>query len=202
MAIASQPPIAKATGKLFGAGDTGTAPPGSAASDAGEKGLPPIVALGIVGAVLGASALIGRRNAPDASHPGVRRWYRRLDKPGYTPPDAVFGAVWPVLETGLAVGGYRLLRQPATPRRNAAVGLWLANSAMIGGWTELFFRRKRLDASVAASGAMIASGAALVVTAAKVDRPAAVLAVPFVAWLGFATLLAERIRRDNPQAGA
>ncbi|WP_254602656.1 tryptophan-rich sensory protein, partial [Sphingomonas bacterium] len=54
--------------------------------------------------VLGASALLGRRNAPDPSHPAIRRWYARLHKPGFTPPDAAFGAVWPVLETGLAAG--------------------------------------------------------------------------------------------------
>ena len=78
-------------------------------------GLTRLAALAAVGAVLGASAIVGRRNAPDRAHPGIRRWYRRLDKPGYTPPGAAFGAVWPVLETGLAVGGYRLLRR--TPRR-------------------------------------------------------------------------------------
>ncbi len=158
-------------------------------------------ALAAVGVVLGASAMVGRRNAPDPSHPGIRRWYRRLDKPGYTPPDAAFGAVWPVLETGLAIGGYRLMRRPAGNARNAALGLWLANTAMVGGWTQLFFRERRLGASAVASGAMIASGAAYTVAAARVDRPAAALAVPFVGWLGFATLLAERIWRDNPSGG-
>ncbi|WP_156457998.1 hypothetical protein [Sphingomonas sp. Leaf412] len=38
-------------------------------------------------------------------------------------------------------------------------------------------------------------------TAAKVDRPAAVAAAPFAAWLCFAALLAERIRRDSPGEG-
>jgi len=162
------------------------------------------VAVAIVGAVLGASAWLGRRNAPDPSHPGIRRWYKRLDKPSFTPPDAAFGAVWPVLEAGLGVGGYRLLRQPASSRRNLAIGLWLANTAMIGGWTELFFRRKALGSSAAASAAMIASGTAYGLAAVKVDRPAAAAAVPFVAWLGFATLLAERIwarnATDEPRA--
>ena len=150
-----------------------------------------------VAAVLGASALLGRRNAPDASHPEVRRWYKRLDKPAYTPPDAAFGAVWPVLETGLAAGGYRLLRRPRGPARDLAVGLWLVNTAMVGGWTEIFFRRRALGASAAAAGAMVATGGAYALSAGRVDRPAAALAAPFVAWLGFATLLAERIRERN-----
>jgi benzodiazapine receptor len=130
-------------------------------------------ALATIAAVLGTSAVLGRRNAPDPSHPGIRRWYKRLDKPSYTPPDAAFGAVWPILETGLAVGGYRLLRQPAEAPRNLAVGLWLLNTAMVGGWTELFFRKKKLGTSAVASAAMIVSGTGYVAAAAKVDRTAA-----------------------------
>jgi tryptophan-rich sensory protein len=154
-------------------------------------------ALLIVAGVLGVSAIVGRRNAPDPSHPGIRRWYKRLDKPAYTPPDAAFGAVWPVLETGLAIGGYRLLRRPATGSRSLAVGLWLLNTGMIGGWTQLFFRKRALGSSAVASGAMIATGTSYVAAAARVDRIAAMTGVPFVAWLGFATLLAERIWARN-----
>lgn len=164
------------------------------------NGRSPLAAGAIAAAVLGASALLGRRNAPDPSHPAIRRWYKRLGKPAYTPPDAVFGAIWPVIETGLAIGGYRLLRRPSGARRNAALGLWLANAGMIGGWTELFFRKRRLGASTAASAAMVGTGTALALTAAKVDRPAAATAIPFVAWLAFATLLAERIREQNAPA--
>ena len=160
-------------------------------------GLTPLVAGGVVAAVLGLSALVGRRNAPEPAHPGVNRWYHALRKPGFTPPDAVFGAAWPILETGMAVGGYRLLRQPSGSARNGAVALWLINSAMIGGWTELFFRQRRLGPSAAASGAMVVGGAAYVTVAAKIDRTAAATALPLVAWLGFATLLAEEVWRRN-----
>lgn len=160
-------------------------------------GLSRPAALLLVAGVLSVSAIIGRRNAPDPSHPSTRRWYKRLDKPAYTPPDAVFGVVWPILEAGLAVGGYRLLRQPPRTSRNVAVGLWLLNTGMVGGWTQLFFRKKELGPSAIAAGAMIATGAAYVGAAAKVDRTAAATGVPFVGWLGFAALLAERIWAKN-----
>lgn len=156
-----------------------------------------LAAAGIAGGVLAASALVGRRNAPDPSHPRTRAWYKRLRKPGFTPPDPVFAAVWPVLEAGLAAGGYRLLRANPSPDRTRALALWFASSAGVGGWTELFFRRHALGASTGAAAAMVATGAAYGVSAARVDRVAAATAVPFVAWLGFATLLAERVRERN-----
>jgi len=158
-----------------------------------------LVAGAIVVGVLGASAVLGRRNAPEPGNPSVERWYHRLRKPAFTPPDPVFGAVWPALETAMAAGGYRLLRHPSTPERNAALALWLGTSAMIGGWTELFFRRHALGASTAAAGGMAAAATAYVATAARVDRPAALAGVPLTAWLAFATVLAEGVRRRNRQ---
>lgn len=170
-------------------------------AEATRGGLSPLAAGAIVAGVLLSSALVGRRNAPEPSHPRIDRWYHRLDRPGFTPPDPVFGAVWPVVETALGYGGYRLLRAPAGPARNAGVALWLANSAMIGGWTELFFRQRKLGPSAAAAGAMLAGGVAYVATAAKVDKGAALAGLPFAGWLCFATLLAEEVWRRNPPGG-
>lgn len=162
-----------------------------------RAGLSPLLAGGIVVAVLGLSALIGRRNAPDAAHPEIKRWYRHLDKPGFTPPDAVFGAVWPVLEASMAFGGYRLLRHEASPRRNASIGLWLVTTAMIGGWTEIFFKERALAGSAIASGAMFATTSAYVATTHKVDKVAQASAIPLVGWLAFATVLATRVWQRN-----
>ena len=139
-------------------------------------GLSRFAALFTVALVVGAGGVVAMRNSPDPLHPRIRRWYKRLDKPGFTPPDPVFGAVWPVLESGLVFGGYRLLRQSSSVPRNAAMGLWLVTTAMVGGWTRLFFGEKRLAASAIASGTMLATGAAYVGVAARVDLPAAVAA--------------------------
>lgn len=163
-----------------------------------NQGLSPLAAGAIVAATLGASAVLGTRHRPDpASDPETFRWYRGLDKPGFTPPDPVFGMVWPVLETGLAWGGYRLFRQPSGPARNQAVALWLGNVAMIGGWSELFFGGRRLGLAAASAGGMLVSGAAFTAAAARADGKAAATGVPFVAWLAFATLLATEVWRRN-----
>lgn len=170
----------------------------SAPDRTAASGLSPLLAGGIVLGVLGLSAALGRRNAPGPSHPTIQRWYKRLDKLDFTPPDAVFGAVWPVLETGLAVGGYRVMREPVSPRRNLSIALWLLNTAMIGGWTQVFFRERALRGSAVASATMLATATAYAETAGKVDRVAQATAIPFVSWLGFATLLAEQIWQRNP----
>lgn len=177
--------------------------PGSpeAISPGGGRGLSRAGAAAVVAASVAATALLGRRNSPEPAHPAIDRWYHRLRKPPFTPPDPVFGAVWPAVEMALAYGGYRLLRKPPGAARDASLGLWLFNTGMIAGWTELFFRRRLLGASAAAAAAMLAGGAGYVAAAAEVDKKAAAAGVPFVAWVGFATLLAEEVWRRNPPRG-
>lgn len=168
------------------------------ASDTRSGGLRPWAAIGAVAGAIGLSAWLGTRHRPDpAGDPDTFRWYRGLDKPGFTPPDPVFGAVWPLLQTGLAWGGYRLFRQPSEPKRDLAAGLWLFNIAMIGGWSELFFGGRKLGPAAGAAAGMLASGTAYTLAAARVDRQAAATGVPFVAWLAFATVLAEEVWRRN-----
>jgi benzodiazapine receptor len=164
----------------------------------GAGAFSPLAALAIAGGAVALSAFVGRRYSPDRSHPGIDRWYHDLDKPGFTPPDPVFGAVWPVLEALLAAGGYRLLRAPNTPERNVALALWLVNVAMIGGWTKVFFGERSLTGGAVGAAAMIGTGAAYVERASRVDGLAAAAGVPFTAWVAFATVLSEEIRQRNP----
>jgi hypothetical protein len=63
----------------------------------------------------------------------------------------------------------------------------------IEAWSKIFFGRRRLGASAVAAGAMVPLGAAYVATSARVDKPAAVQAAPYVGWLVFASVLSTTI---------
>ena len=88
-----------------------------------DRGLSPLAAGAIAaGTVIGA-VLLGGRTSPTPDHPRIRRWYRNLDKPGFTPPPPAYAIAWTGIQAGLAYGGYRLLRRPASPRRALALAL-------------------------------------------------------------------------------
>ena len=169
----------------------------TANADQPRGSLSPAAALAIVAGGMALTAWSGQRFSPSPQHPRTRRWYRMLDKPDITPPGPVFGAGWALIETALAYGGYRLLRRPSSPARNAAVALWAANDLLIAGWSALFFGRKRLGESALAAAGMIAVAGGYSAVAAKTDRVAAATALPLIGWLGFATLLAEEVWRRN-----
>lgn len=162
--------------------------------------LSPLAAGTIAVATVVGAVLVGDRSSPTPNHPRIRRWYRGLEKPGFNPPPPVYVAAWTGIQAGLAYGGYRLLRRPPSPRRTLALALWGTNQAAIAGWSEVFFGHRAPGAATLAAGAMMATSAGYVAAAKGEDDVAAATGVPLVAWVAFATLLAEEIWRRNDRA--
>lgn len=127
----------------------------------------------------------------------VNDWYQGLEKPGFTPPDALFAPVWTALYALMAVAAWRVWRSSGF--RDARWPL-LAFAVQLGlnlGWSILFFGMNLIGAALVE---MIALLAAIVVTAmlfARRDRWAGVMLVPYVVWVGYALVLNASIWRLN-----
>lgn len=169
------------------------------ASEAQSKGVAPLWAASLVLGAVTAALLVGKRASPSPDHPRTRRWYRRLEKPGFTPPSVVYPIAWTGIQASLAYGGYRLLRADPSPERTTALALWTANQVGIGGWSAVFFGQRAPGWGTVASAALGASATAYVAAASRTDPVAARLGAPLVVWVAFATLLSEEIWRRNPQ---
>ena len=167
------------------------------AGTARSPGLSPTAAITVAAGVVLLTGLIAQRYSPTPNHPSTLNWYRRLEKPGFTPPEPVMGIGWGVTETLLAIGGYRLLRLPSGPERKLALVFWALNFATIAGWAKLFFGERDLGGSLADVEAELVAAVGYLATAARVDGPAAALGVPYVAWAAFGTALDEEVWRRN-----
>ena len=143
----------------------------------------------IVGSTIGAAALGGARPSS---------WYRRLRKPAFTPPPAAFPVVWTALYALQAASAYRVWRAPKSADRTKALALWAAQLGFNAAWSPLFFGAHAPRAALVDLAALDGTLAAYVRRAAKVDRPAAWLASPYLAWVLFATAINERVVRLNP----
>jgi tryptophan-rich sensory protein len=147
----------------------------------------------IAGATL-ASAVLGgvvtRKGKP---------WYRLLRKSAANPPDAVFGPVWTVLYGLSTVSATRVYLAPKSPERTRALSLWSLQQALNGGWSPLFFGKHRARLALADITLLIAAQGGYTLSARHVDRTAAALGVPYLAWLGFAAFLNEEVVRQNPK---
>ncbi|MBC8072818.1 MAG: tryptophan-rich sensory protein [Deltaproteobacteria bacterium] len=132
-----------------------------------------------------------------ATRSSVRGWYRRLDKPEFTPPDVVFPVAWTVLYSAMTVSAWRTWKAPRTPRRKLALGLWGLQLALNAAWSPLFFGLRRPGVAMFDIVALAGAIAGYVVVARKVNRPAAGLMLPYLGWVGFASALNASIWLRN-----
>ncbi|WP_052736547.1 TspO/MBR family protein [Aquincola tertiaricarbonis] len=158
---------------------------------------PPLAAAALASGALLLPVAAGWAFGPQ--RPAAFVWYATLRMPRWKPPDPVIPAAWTLIDCGLAVAAYRLLRAPGGPglpqqqARHEALA-WLAlNVSLIGGWSAVFFGARHLPASLLVAAAMVGTGSAAVRAAARVDGVAARATLPFVGWVGFATALTAAI---------
>jgi translocator protein len=143
-----------------------------------------------------ATAVIGSRFGPQDRSTG--RWYAKLAKPPFQPPPPVFAPVWTALYAGIAASGYRVWAAPDHELRTPALALWGAQLAANAAWTPTFFGARKPKVAMGVLVAQLAATAAYAGVSAKVDKPAAALMAPYLAWTGFAGVLNEEIVRRNP----
>jgi tryptophan-rich sensory protein len=77
------------------------------------------------------------------------------------------------------------------------VAHWFGIQALDALWLKLGFGDRRLGAMAAESAVTLGNATAYVAAAARVDRGAAWLAVPYLAWISYVALLSEELWRRN-----
>ncbi len=131
-----------------------------------------------------------------ATASSVGTWYAALAKPAFNPPGWVFGPVWTVLYVMIAVAGWRLWRRGG-PASRLALTAWYVQLLLNLMWSFLFFGGRMIGAALVEIVLLLAAIAATMVLAWRVDRAAAWLLVPYLAWVSFATLLNAALWRLN-----
>jgi tryptophan-rich sensory protein len=122
-------------------------------------------------------------------------WYRRLDKPPWTPPGQVFGPVWSLLHGAQAVAAWLVWRSGG--ERAPALELYGAQLGLNLGWTLLFFGLRRPGWAVLEIAALWVAIAATIAAFRRRSRAAAWLLLPYLAWVSFALALNLAIWRRN-----
>ena len=121
-------------------------------------------------------------------------WYAGIAKPSWTPPNWLFGPVWSLLYLMIAVAGWLVWRQQ--PSQSALV-LWFAQLALNGMWSPVMFGLHQIGWALAIIVVMWLAIAGFILASWKPSRAAAVLFLPYLAWVSYATALNFAIWRIN-----
>jgi translocator protein len=126
-------------------------------------------------------------------------FYATLDRPEWAPPSGVFGPVWTVLYVLMGVAAWLVWREEGgRGRARAGLTLFVLQLVLNALWTWLFFVWRRGALALAEVVVLLVVVALTAVAFARVRRLAAVLLLPYLAWLAFATALTAAVWRRNP----
>ena len=133
-----------------------------------------------------------------ATASSVTTWYATLNKPGFTPPNAVFGPAWTVLYLLMAISAWRVWRRPGPePMRRKALRLWALQLALNFAWSFLFFGLRAPVVALVEVLVLLIAIAATLAASWRIDRVAGLLLAPYLAWTAFASLLTFEVWRLN-----
>ncbi len=119
---------------------------------------------------------------------GVSTWYPTLAKPFFNPPGWVFGPVWTLLYFLMGWAAYLVWtkrRQNALVR--AGLILFFVHLVFNFLWSVIFFTWQQIGWALAEIIVLDILIISLLVIFSKIDKRAAYLLLPYLAWVLFAT---------------
>lgn len=129
--------------------------------------------------VIGGGTLIGASSPPG-------EWYAALEKPAFQPPGWLFGPVWTVLYILIAIAGWRTWQRRA---EGPAMQVWFAQMAVNFIWSPAFFVMHLPGLALVIVLLLAVLVAAFISLTWSRDRTSAILFMPYLAWVSFASLL-------------
>lgn len=149
--------------------------------------VPGIVLLGFISGALGGTG------------PGDP-WFDGLVKPAIYPPPATFGIVWTVLYVLMGLALALIATAWGARGRRLAIGLFVIQLALNLAWSPLFFGAHQITAALFLLVAIDLAVFLTVVAFYRVRPRAALLLLPYLAWVLFATVLNWQFLSLNPGA--
>ncbi len=144
--------------------------------------------------------LLGYLSGAVAGSAADNPWFAALDKPAIYPPPATFGIVWSIL---YAMMGFAFAMICAARRayfRLPAIIAFCTQLALNLAWSPMFFAQHQITVALAI---LLLLDIAVLLTVWlfwKVRRTAALLLLPYLAWVLFATALNWQFLLLNPAA--
>jgi len=150
--------------------------------------VPLVLLLGIVsGAVAGSGS----------SNP----WFAALAKPAAMPPGWLFPIAWTLLYILIGLALAMILAARGASGRGIGVTLFTLQFLLNLAWSPTFFAAHEIGAAFAIILLMILLTVATILAFARIRPRAALLMLPYLAWICFAAWLNHSIETLNPAAG-
>ncbi len=116
-------------------------------------------------------------------------WYNQLIKPTWQPPGWLFGPVWTTLYILLAWSALIVWHRTSGQERSRMMMLYGANGALNLAWTFIFFQGHSPFWAGIEIVVLWATILMMIVRSNPISRAASLMLVPYLLWVGFASVL-------------
>lgn len=120
----------------------------------------------------------------------IQNWYVTLNRPGISPPNWVFAPVWTSLYTMMGISFFLVIRKGIsnTTVKIASV-IFILQLILNAAWSIVFFGNQNLQNAFFVIIMLIILILLNIFYFHKVNRWAAYLLIPYLAWVSFASVL-------------
>ena len=132
-----------------------------------------------------------------ATTPEIPGWYQRLAKPSWTPPNWLFGPVWTALYACMAVAAWLVWKRVGWQGGDGALTVFGIQLALNLAWSFVFFKFHLTGWAFAEIVLLWAAIAVTIVKFAPISTAAALLLVPYLIWVTYASALNFAVWRMN-----
>jgi len=120
----------------------------------------------------------------------IPTWYDSLKKPPFSPPNWIFGPVWIILYTLMGISAYLVWRQGINDSQvKTALIIFGVQLFLNALWSPIFFGFRALFAGLIVIIIMWIAILLTILAFLKISTVAAVLLIPYILWVSFATIL-------------
>ncbi len=117
----------------------------------------------------------------------IPNWYIHIQKPSFNPPASVFGPVWTVLYILIGISGGMLWSKRKVMK--SAFNFYLVQLTLNFSWSFIFFGAHQIGWALIDMAFLIVFIALTIAYSFKKSNVAALLLMPYLAWVVFAFVL-------------
>lgn len=124
-----------------------------------------------------------------ATATSINTWYMSLNKPSFNPPNYLFGPVWTMLYILMGISFYLILQSPKNELRKKAIIVFCVQLFLNFWWSFLFFKFQLLSIAFIEILMIWLSIVNMIILFFKINKTAAILQIPYLLWVSFASVL-------------
>ncbi len=119
----------------------------------------------------------------------IANWYSQLQKPSFNPPNFIFGPVWSALYILMGISLSIIIGKGSNRIRTISITLFVIQFVLNLCWSYIFFNLHQTGWAFMEILLMWLTILAMIISFYKLHKTAALLQIPYLIWVSFASIL-------------